>query len=193
MDIMSVESLSGILTGPWPWYVAGPVIGAMVPLMLLLGSRSFGISQNLEHICAITQPGLIRVSFFKYDWRIAMWSLIFALGTVGGGYVGGVIFANSNPIQLSPATFDMLVQWGLRPGPALNPPELFTITPFTGAVLVLGGVLIGFGTRYASGCTSGHAITGLSTLQKQSLLAVLGIFSGGLVGSYFIVPWLWSV
>jgi uncharacterized membrane protein YedE/YeeE len=53
-------------------------------------------------------------------------------------------------------------------------------------LLLVGGVLIGFGTRYAGGCTSGHAISGLSNLQIPSLKAVIGFFIGGLIMSYFI-------
>jgi uncharacterized membrane protein YedE/YeeE len=53
-------------------------------------------------------------------------------------------------------------------------------------LLLVGGVLIGFGTRYAGGCTSGH-VSGLSNLQIPSLKAVIGFF-GGLIMSYFYSP-----
>jgi len=185
-----MNTLIELLQSPWPWYASGPIIGLMVPLLILVGSRSFGISQNLEHLCAITQPRPIQVKFFKYDWRIATWSLVFMGGVVIGGFVAGYIFANPDAVQLSDAALAMFTERGLATPTGLNPAELFSFSVENVLVLFIGGVLIGFGTRYASGCTSGHAITGLATFQVKSLYAVIGIFSGGLFSAYFIVPWL---
>jgi len=185
-----MSALTELLHAPWPWYVAGPVIGLMVPLLLWIGSRSFGISQNLEHLCAITQPRRVGVSFFQYDWRRYGWSLAFAGGVVLGGFLGGVVFANPDPVALSAAARDMFAAWGMHQSAALAPPELYGLTLRNAVLLLVTGVLVGFGTRYASGCTSGHAITGLATLQPQSLLAVIGIFAGGLFAAHVIVPLL---
>lgn len=186
-----MDTLLHALTAPWPWYVAGPILGLMVPAMLLIGSRSFGISQNLEHLCAITQPSAIKVHFFKYDWRASTWSLMFATGTALGGFLAAVVFANPFPVLVSPATLDMLAGWGFAPpSGGLLPPEIFALTPRNVVLLIGGGVLIGFGTRYAGGCTSGHGITGLALLQPQSLLAMAGLFSGGLLASHLLVPFL---
>ena len=179
-----------LLQSPWPWYVSGPIIGLMVPIFILVGSRSFGISQNLEHICAITQPKQIQVKFFKYDWRISIWSLVFVTGVLLGGFLAGSLFANPEPINLSPAALDMFSSWGLSTPTGLVPPEIFSLSMGNIFLLLIGGILIGFGARYASGCTSGHAITGLATFQLQSLYAVVGIFVGGLCSAYFIVPHL---
>lgn len=184
-----MEDIVNWLTMPWPWYVAGPIIGLMVPVMLLIGSRSFGISQNLEHMVAITQPSIINIHFFKYDWKASSWSLAFAGGTITGGFLAGWLFANPHPIALSTAAQHMITSWGYQPQTAaLVPPEIFGMSVRNIMLLLGGGILIGFGTRYASGCTSGHAITGLATLQPQSLLAVLGIFGGGLLSAYFLAP-----
>lgn len=185
-----MKDLLLLIQSPWPWYVSGPVIGLMVPLFILIGSRSFGISQNLEHLCAITQPSSIQVKFFKYDWRLSSWSLVFMIGIALGGFIAGSVFVNPEPIQLSSAALNMFSEWGLSQPVYLNPPEIFSLTVENILLLVVGGVLIGFGTRYASGCTSGHAVTGIATLQIKSLYAVIGIFSGGLFSSYFIVPYL---
>lgn len=186
-----MEILLQALTGPWPWYVAGPIIGLMVPVMLLIGSRSFGISQNLEHICAITQPTVIDVHFFRYDWKASAWSLAFTAGVILGGLLAGVIFRNPEAVALSGAALEMFAAWGLAPSQGLVPPELFDISrTWNAVILVVGGIMVGFGTRYAAGCTSGHAITGLATLQPQSLSAVLGIFGGGLLASHLLVPFL---
>lgn len=185
-----MTELSELLYAPWPWYVAGPVIGLMVPLLLWIGSRSFGISQNLEHLCAITQPKGVGVSFFNYDWRRYGWSLAFAGGVVLGGFLGGVVFANPEPVALSEAARAMLAGWGVSQAGGLAPPELYGLNLRNTVLLLVTGVLVGFGTRYGSGCTSGHAITGLATLQPQSLLAVLGIFAGGLFAAHVLVPLL---
>jgi hypothetical protein len=178
------------LYAPWPWYVAGPIIGFMVPLMLVIGNRSFGISSNLRHMCAIAQPRHIGVDFFNYNWREQSWSLVFAAGTILGGFLAGIVFANPDPIRLSEAALTMFAYWNVPIGEGFLPPVLFGFYWQSIVIMFVGGVLVGFGTRYASGCTSGHAITGLSTLQLQSLLAVAGIFGGGLFAAHFITPYL---
>lgn len=179
------------LQAPWPWYVAGPLIGLMVPLMLVIGNRSFGISNNLRHLCAITQPQQVDVDFFKYNWKEHTWSLVFVVGTALGGFLAGVVLANPDPVALTPAALATIQSWGFAPpADALVPAELFAPTVRNLTFLFTAGVLVGFGTRYAGGCTSGHAITGLSTLQLASVYAVLGIFAGGLLSSWLLVPLL---
>ncbi len=185
-----METLVHWLQSPWPWYVAGPIIGLMVPLMIWIGNRSFGISSNLRHLCAISQPKSIGVDFFNYNWREQNWSLVFALGALLGGFLGGVVFANPEPVDLSVGFLTQLAYWNIPIGEGFLPPVLFGLYWQSIVIMFVGGVLVGFGTRYASGCTSGHAITGLSTMQLQSLLAVLGIFAGGLIAAHFITPGL---
>jgi uncharacterized protein len=185
-----MDQLIILLNGPWPWYVSGPIIGLMVPLMLFIGSKSFGVSQNLEHICAMTQPKRINVSLFQYDWKLYGWCITFAIGIGIGGFLATFAFPHPEAITLSPATQEMLTSWGVKQGPGFSPAELYDLTIPNLLVLAVSGILIGFGTRYASGCTSGHAITGLATLQLKSLKAVLGIFAGGILAAHFITPWL---
>ena len=185
-----MEPLISWLSNPWPWYVSGPIIGSLVPAMLFVGSKSFGISQNLEHICAITQPEKVNVEFFRYDWKRYRWSIVFALGVVIGGFVAVFVFPAPGPVALSSAAVEMFSSWGLQPGESLYPPELYDPVLKNLVVLGLGGVLVGFGTRYASGCTSGHAITGLATLQLKSLAATIGIFAGGLLTAHLVTPYL---
>lgn len=160
------------LTGPWPWYVAGPLIGLTVPLLLLLGGRQFGISANLRHMCAFSIGR--RVRFFDYDWRReGTWNLVFALGIAAGGFLGMHVLGDGDLSRFAPAD---AVSW-----PALATPRGFL-------TLVVGGFLVGFGARWAGGCTSGHAIDGLAHLQWPSLVAVLGFFAGGLVMVHVILP-----
>ena len=179
------------LAKPWPWYVAGPLIGLFVPALLLVGNRMFGISSNLRHACAVAMPG--RVEFFRYDWRSAGgWNLAFALGIVVGGALAARVLDNGAIIQLSTATRTSLAGLGIHDMTGLVPRELFhwsALLTWHGLVMIIGGgFLIGFGTAYAGGCTSGHAISGLADLQPASLVAVLGFFAGGLISTWLILP-----
>lgn len=178
------------LTQPWPWYVAGPLIGLTVPALLLLGNKSFGISSNLRHVCAMLPN---KNPFFRYDWRKeGSWNLVFAVGIILGGFLGAVLLANPEPLQVAASTTAELEAIGVDVDGNLAPLSLFAIENiFTlrGLIIMLGGgFLIGFGTRYAGGCTSGHAITGLANLQLPSLVAVIGFFIGGLIMTHLILP-----
>jgi uncharacterized protein len=180
------------IRGPWPWYVAGPLVGLTVPLLLFLGSKRFGLSSNLRHMCAVV-PAARRHAFFAYDWRReGGWNLLVFLGIAVGGFVGGVLLANPAPLVVAEPTTAALAAAGLTVDGALAPAalfswsSLFTLPGFV--VMVLGGFLIGFGTRWAAGCTSGHAISGLAELQWPSLLAVVGFFVGGLLATHLVVP-----
>ncbi|MCH8557469.1 MAG: YeeE/YedE family protein [Balneolia bacterium] len=180
-----------LLTQPWPWYIAGPIVGLTVPMLLIMGGKMFGISENLRHACAACNIG--NVEFFNYDWKKnGAWNLTFLIGVVFGGFLGGYIFANPEPIQLAASTINDLRELGITDFTGFVPAELFTwevLGSGTGLiVLVLGGFLVGFGARYAGGCTSGHAISGLSDLQLASLIAVIGFFIGGLLMTWFIYP-----
>lgn len=181
------------LSQPWPWYVAGPIIGLFVPLLLWLGNRSFGLSASLRHVCAATWPG--RSEFLRYDWKgQGLWNLVFVAGVLAGGFVGGTLLAAPETFQLSEATVRDLQALGLTHFDTIVPPEIFSWAGLATApgliLLVGGGFLVGFGARYAGGCTSGHAITGLANLQLPSLIAVLGFFAGGLLATHLLLPWV---
>lgn len=178
------------LTRPWPWYVAGPLIGLTVPVLLLIGNKHFGISANLRHMCAMLPN---KVPFFNYDWRkTGGWNLVFAFGILLGGFVGGVLLANPEPLAVAEATRRDLEALGVAVDGEFVPQALFG----TGALaslrswllLLVGGFLVGFGARYAGGCTSGHAISGLADLQLPSLVAVIGFFAGGLIMTHLLFP-----
>ena len=178
------------LSRPWPWYVAGPLIGLFVPALLVLGNRQFGISSNLRHLCAAIVPG--RLEFFRYDWKNqGLWNLAF----LGGVFVGGFFAAHllgSGDVAISAATKESLTRLGVHHFSGLAPRELFSwssLLTLPGLVSIVGGgFLVGFGTAYAGGCTSGHAIAGLAAVDRASLVAVLAFFAGGLLCTYFILP-----
>jgi uncharacterized membrane protein YedE/YeeE len=177
---------------PWPWYVAGPVIGLTVPLLLLMGNKRLGISSTLRHICAACFPGSIPL--FKYDWKKEIWNLWFVGGVLLGGVLGGVVLANPDPVDIALSTQAYLATFGILPQTGLMPMELFSwssLATIKGIVLMIaGGFMVGFGTRYARGCTSGHGITGLSALQWPSLLATMSFFGGGILFAWLVLPYI---
>lgn len=176
---------------PWPWYVSGPLI-ALVMFILLYFGRTFGMSSNLRTLCAIGGAGK-KVEFFKFDWKSQRWNLIVVLGAIVGGFIAHHFLSHPIDIDLSQDTIQDLKTLGFEnAGQSLLPPELFSwdsVFSLRGlSILIIGGFLVGFGTRYAGGCTSGHAITGLSSLQLPSLIAVVGFFLGGLIMIHLIYP-----
>ncbi len=184
-----MSELLAFLRQPWPWYVAGPLIGLTVPTLLLLGNKSFGISSNLRHACAALLPDAAKPTFLRYNWRAESWNLRFALGVVLGGLLGGVLLANPEPVALSAAALTSINELGVAVEPSLVPAALTNLADFKVLVLLaLSGLLIGFGTRYGGGCTSGDAITGLSTLQFLSLIATLSFFIGGIFSANLLLP-----
>lgn len=176
---------------PWPWYVAGPLI-ALVMFLLLFVGKQFGMSSPLRTMCAAAGAGKA-ASFFKFDWRADRWNLIVIVGAVIGGFIASQYMSN-NQVAINPVVAQQLAtDYNITStGDAYLPTELFSLEsledPAVILILLVGGILVGFGARYAGGCTSGHAISGLSNLQLPSLIAVVGFFIGGLVMIHFIYP-----
>ena len=181
-----------IIKSPWPWYVSGPLIGLMVPVLLLVGNKSFGISSSLRHICAACIPA--RIPFFQYDWKREAWNLFLVAGIVLGAYVAFSFLRDESIVPLHPNLLQELDQYGIHPVQSMVPTEIFNwqqLLSIKGLVMMVGGgFLIGFGTRYAGGCTSGHSIMGLSNLQWPSLVATVCFMIGGIVMANFILPFI---
>lgn len=183
------------LKQPWPWYMAGLLIGLTVPALLLIGNKSFGISSSLRHICASCVPA--NIPFFKYDWKKEAWNLFFVFGIFLGGVIAINFLSNPNPVEVNPKLAQELAGYGIThynnlvPEDLMNWHSLFTLKGFL--VMIVGGFLVGFGTRYAGGCTSGHAIMGLSNLQWPSLVATISFMIGGFIMANLILPFILSI
>ncbi|HEU5145429.1 MAG TPA: YeeE/YedE thiosulfate transporter family protein [Chryseosolibacter sp.] len=180
---------------PWPWHVAGAFIGLTVPALLLIGNKHFGISSSLRHICAACVPG--NISFFKYDWRKEAWNLFFVAGILLGGIVASQLLSNPDPIVVASETAKDLQALNIDVDNNLMPSSIFgaeNLLTLKGLIFfVVGGFLAGFGTRYAGGCTSGHSIMGLSTLQWPSLVATCCFMVGGFAMVHLVFPWIMSI
>jgi uncharacterized protein len=185
-----MNQMLDLIRQPWPWYVSGLII-SFIMFMLLFFGKSFGFSSNLRTICSAAGAGK-HVSFFHFDWKKQTWNLVFLIGALAGGYISAKWLTDGNPVMISQSTVSDLSQLGFSPPVSLQPNEIFgtdqvfTFSGFT--LLAMAGLLIGFGSRYAGGCTSGHAISGMSDLQLPSLIAVIGFFIGGLLMTHLLMP-----
>jgi uncharacterized membrane protein YedE/YeeE len=182
-----------LLREPWPWYVAGPLIGLVVPALLLAGNKLFGISASLRTLCAVIAPG--KIDFFHFDWRrVGGWNLAFALGILIGAVAAATLLGGTGDVAISPATHAALAELGVRDFGGLVPDDLFSWRALTSpaglVMIVVGGFLVGLGAAWGGGCTSGHAIMGLANGELPSLIAVLGFFAGGLVATHLLLPLL---
>lgn len=184
-----------VIRQPWPWYVAGVFIGLTVPALLLMGNKHFGVSSSLRHICAACIPA--NLPFFKYNWRKEAWNLFFVAGILIGGMIATKFLSNPDPIAVAPATIEALEDLNIAVDGNLMPASIFTfenLFTLKGLVFfVIGGFMVGFGTRYAGGCTSGHSIMGISTLQWPSLVATCCFMAGGFATVHLLLPLIMSI
>ncbi|MFC0184988.1 hypothetical protein SAMN04515674_115102 [Pseudarcicella hirudinis] len=184
-----------LIRHPWHWSVAGFLIGLTVPALLILGNKTFGISSNLRHICAMCVPA--NIPFFKYDWKKEAWNLFFIAGVVLGGFIANHFLSNPDAMVIAEKTKEQLASEGITQFSNLLPTDLFSfesLFSLRGFIfIVVGGFLVGFGTRWAGGCTSGHAIMGLSNLQLPSLVATICFMVGGILMTWLGIPFLLSL
>lgn len=184
-----------LIKQPWPWYIAGPLIGLTVPALLILGNKSFGISSSMRHICAACLAA--KVPFFQYDWKKEIWNLVFVLGIFLGGLFAAVFLGNPSTIKVDENLLQELAVYGITDFSCQVPVDLVSwenLVTVRGLIMMVGGgFLVGFGARYAGGCTSGHAIMGLSTLQWPSLVATISFMIGGFIMVNWILPMILSL
>lgn len=181
------------ILSPWPWYVAGPLIAFCMYLMFYFG-RKFGVSSNLETVCSMVGAGRL-VDYFKFDWRENRWNLTFVLGLIIGGFAANQWLSPDQIVALNPDTVSDLAEIGIaNAGSSYLPEEIYSLDAMLslkGFLILIGaGLLVGFGARYAGGCTSGHGIVGLSNLSIESYIAIAGFFIGGLIMTWFILPYI---
>ncbi len=180
-----------IILQPWPWYVSGPLIALIMFILMFMGKK-FGMSSNLKTLCTLCGADK-KSEFFSFDWKAQRWNLVVVIGAAIGGFIG-MYFLSPNPaVNINPETVSTLQNLGFESaGKAYLPEELYSLGALTNikslSILIIGGFLIGFGARWAGGCTSGHAISGLSSLQLPSLIAVIGFFIGGLLMVHLLFP-----
>lgn len=180
-----------VITGTWHWSISGFLIGVVMLLLTYFG-KTFGMSSNLRTICSIS-GGKKSATYFDFDWKEQKWNLAVVLGSIVGGFVAYHFLCSTHNVAINPKTIVQLQHIGIdAPNGKFLPDTIFSMQALCSVkgflVLLLGGFLIGFGTPYAGGCTSGHAISGLSNMQLPSLIAVIGFFLGGLVMAHFILP-----
>ena len=184
-----------LIKQPWHWAVAGSLIGLTVPILLLIGNKKFGLSSSLRHICAMCIPA--NVSYFKYDWKKEIWNLFFVAGVLVGGFLATQFLTNPDTIVVASSTKAALARFGITDFSKLMPVQLFNlqnILTLKGFIFfVAGGFLVGFGTRYAGGCTSGHSIMGLSNLQMPSLIATCCFMAGGFFSANILLPLIFKL
>lgn len=179
------------LSQTWHWSISGFLIGIVMLLITYFG-RTFGMSSNLRTMCSMVGANRC-ANYFDFDWKEQKWNLAIVLGAIAGGFFAYHFLSSNDIVNINPKTIASLEQIGIdapsgkfAPNVIFSLDALLTLKGFL--ILLSGGFLIGFGTPYAGGCTSGHAISGLSNLQLPSLIAVLGFFLGGLVMAHFIIP-----
>lgn len=179
-----------LLTQTWSWWFSGAMIAGIMFFLLYFG-QSFGFSSNLRTICAAAGLGK-KAKFFDFNWKTQIWNLVFLVGAIIGGFIAKQFLSTDLPVQISGETISDLAKLGIAAPASLQPAELFGLDAILSVkgfgILAMGGLMVGFGSRYAGGCTSGHAISGLSDLQVPSLIAVIGFFAGGLIMTFFILP-----
>ena len=178
-----------MISHPWHWAVSGAAIATILFLMTWMG-RTFGVSSTFRNLCTIAGAGK-KYSFFNIDMKNEYWRMLFILGAISGGFIASNFLQSPDAVAISSSTISHLQEWGLEypQGNGFLPTELFNFENPLGVVLtIIGSFLVGFGARYGKGCTSGHAITGLSHLQLPSLITVIGFFIGGLTMTWLIMP-----
>ncbi|WP_026751623.1 YeeE/YedE family protein [Sediminibacterium sp. C3] len=181
-----------LITQTWSWWFSGAMIASIMFFLLYFG-QSFGFSSNLRTICAAAGLGK-KTKFFDFNWKAQLWNIVFLVGSIIGGYIASNYLSSGGPVEISASTIEDLGKMGIAAPTSLQPNELFSWEAVFSVkgflILAFGGLMVGFGSRYAGGCTSGHAISGLSNLQLPSLIAVIGFFIGGLLMTHLIMPFI---
>lgn len=191
--LLESQGFIEFISQPWHWAVSGTAIAMIMFIMTWMG-RFFGVSTAFKNICVMCGARKAN-SFFDIDLKAENWRMIFIAGGVVGGFIAANFLANPETIALSEANIEHLSNWNISPdeGNGFIPDSIFHLGNWKGMIIaIIGGFLVGFGARYGDGCTSGHAISGLSHLQLPSLITVIGFFIGGLIMTWLIMPMIFG-
>jgi uncharacterized membrane protein YedE/YeeE len=190
--MISMQAIINYISQPWPWYLAGPLIGLVIVLLQWIDNKPLAASSSYRHICAAVFPA--GLPFLKYNLKVESWNLLFVVGIIFGGFFAGNLLSHSENIAMSHETRAQLQSIGLRDTDGFAPDQLFSFAALKTIpgimIMVIGGFLIGFGSRYAGGCVSGHSMSGISDLQWTSMFATACIFAGGIFSAYFLLPFI---
>jgi uncharacterized protein len=148
---------------PISWALAGAGIAAVTLALLFLLNRRLGISTGFEDLCSL----VLQAPYFRRQTLLGArgWRLPFVAGLLLGGVLSAVLGGGWQPTW----NLGMLdARLGLGHAGKL-------------AWMFAGGLFIGFGTRMAGGCTSGHGIFGLSNLELPSAVSTASFMAGGIV------------
>lgn len=157
-----------------PWYIAGPLIGLIVPALLFLRQKQFGISSSFSFILSQVLP---KNDYFKSAKRKSNWQFHFALGIIISAVVSSYFLLPK----------DLVIENLASEGAYLKE-QIYSIDNIY--LFLIGGLLIGFGARYADGCTAGNCIMGVSQFSISSIIATISFFIAGVVTAQFINPLL---
>ena len=150
------------------WALAGGAIAAITLTLLYVSNRRLGISTGFEDVCSL----VLDAPYFRRSAVVDArgWRLPFLGGLVLGGVLSAVLSGGWAP------TWDLgMFDTVIGGGPMVKVAWMF-----------VGGLFIGFGTRLAGGCTSGHGIFGLSNLELPSLVSTVSFMAAGLVTTNLI-------
>jgi uncharacterized membrane protein YedE/YeeE len=151
-----------------PWYIAGPLLGITIPILLVLNEKQLGVSSSLRAAGSFIYP---RLDYFKYDSSKDLWQVYFVVGVIAASIT-------LNQLQL--------IQDPVLIGSVPDAASIYSVDNWI--QFLSGGVLIGFGARYAGGCTAGHCLMGNASLAPSSLVSTIAFFVGGLIVSHFVLP-----
>lgn len=155
----------------WPWWLGGIAIGLLVPLMYYFLGTALGVSSGFGNFIKIIAPStkLRWLNSETYKNRFN-WRFIFIIGMIIGGFLSAR--ASGMPVITSEmGLFTENLNWAFI---------IYILWFFA------GGILLGFGARVANGCTSGHSIHGIATLQKSSLVATVFFLLFGVITTLLI-------
>lgn len=152
-----------------PWYIAGPLIGLMVPALLIVRVKQFGLSSSYRTLLSRIFK---KIPYFNYDYRQDNFQIQLVIGIFLAGLMAHFLLPQNSPETVS--NYGKIAT------------QIYSFE--NGWFFLFSGILVGFGARYANGCTAGHCIMGMSQFSVASLVSTICFFIGGLISSHYLIP-----